>query len=249
MNYTVTINGIPVEAHFSEHAVDEIFLPLLKKLMELQRQKQRRILMLLAAPPGAGKSTLLSFLEKLSHEREDLMPVQIIGMDGFHRRQEYLLNHQVNRDGMDIPMVRIKGAPVTFDLEKLIARVKDVADGKICGWPIYDRLLHNPVEDAILIDKDIVILEGNYLLLDEGGWRDISDFADYTVFVRAEEDQLRKRLIDRRMKTGVEEKASVEFVDFSDMPNVRLCLAHSKKADLVLGIDCDGDYYVIDESK
>jgi hypothetical protein len=249
MDYTVTINGIPVEAHFSEHAVNEIFVPLLKKLMELQIEKQRRILMLLAAPPGAGKSTLLSFLEKLSYEREDLVPVQIIGMDGFHKRQEYLMSHHVNRDGMDISMVRIKGAPVTFDLDKLKDRVKDVADGKICGWPIYDRLLHNPVEDAILIDKDIVILEGNYLLLDEDGWKDISDYADYSVFVSAEEDQLRKRLIDRRIKTGVEEKASVEFVDFSDMPNVRLCLEHSKKADLMLGIDCDGDYYVMDESK
>jgi pantothenate kinase len=248
MDYKVTINGIPVEAHYSEHAVDEIFVPLLKKLTELQMMKQRRILMLLAAPPGAGKSTLLSFLEKISLEREELMPVQVIGMDGFHRYQEYLLNHFVNRDGRDIPMVKIKGAPVTFDLEKLKARVADVAGGKICGWPVYDRLLHNPVEDAVMIEKDIVILEGNYLLLDEDGWKDISDYADFSVFVCAEEDELRKRLIERRIKTGVEEKASAQFVDFSDMPNVRLCLEHSKKADLTLGIDRDGDYYIIEEA-
>ena len=62
------------------------------------------------------------------------------------------------------------------------------------------------------------------------------------------EDQLRKRLIDRRVKTGVEEKASVEFVDFSDMPNVRLCLEHSKKADLILELDRDGDYHVTGEA-
>ena len=232
MDYKVTINGIPVDAHYSEHAVDEIFVPLLKKLTELQMMKQRRILMLLAAPPGAGKSTLLSFLEKISLERD----------------QEYLLNHFVNRDGRDIPMVKIKGAPVTFDLEKLKARVADVAGGKICGWPVYDRLLHNPVEDAVMIEKDIVILEGNYLLLDEDGWKDISDYADFSVFVCAEEDELRKRLIERRIKTGVEEKASAQFVDFSDMPNVRLCLEHSKKADLTLGIDRDGDYYIIEEA-
>ena len=94
-----------------------------------------------------------------------------------------------------------------------------------------------------------MILEGNYLLLDEDGWRDISGYADYSVFVRAGEDQLRQRLIERRIKTGVEENASVEFVDFSDMPNVRLCLDHSQKADLTLGIDDGGDYYVIDESE
>ena len=62
------------------------------------------------------------------------------------------------------------------------------------------------------------------------------------------EDQLRKRLIDRRVKTGVEEKASAEFVDFSDMPNVRLCLEHSKKADLILELDRDGDYHVTGEA-
>ena len=247
MDYTVAINGIPVEAHFSERAAEDIFIPLLRKLTQLQRQKGRRILVMLAAPPGAGKSTLLTFLEKLSLEREDLTPVQVIGMDGFHRRQEYLLSHYVERGGREISMVKIKGAPVTFDLEKLKAKVKEAADGKICGWPVYDRLLHNPTEDAVLIDKDIVILEGNYLLLDEDGWRDLPGFADYTVFVRADEELLRKRLIDRRIKTGVEEKAAAEFVDFSDMPNARLCLENSVKADLTLGINRDGDYQVLEK--
>ena len=63
MDYKVTINGIPVDAHYSEHAVDEIFVPLLKKLTELQMMKQGRIMMMLAAAPGAGKSTMLSLLE------------------------------------------------------------------------------------------------------------------------------------------------------------------------------------------
>lgn len=249
MKYSVTINGIPVEAHYSSRSIDEIFIPLLQRLTKLQHEKQRRILMILAAPPGAGKTTLLSFLEKLSSERDGLMPVQVIGMDGFHRRQEYLMSHSVQRDGSMIPMVQIKGAPVTFDLEKLKNRVAEIADGRVCGWPAYDRTLHNPVEDAVLVNKEIVILEGNYLLLDEDGWRDIAGYADYSVFVRAEEELLRERLIERRMKTGVEEKAAVEFVDFSDMPNVRLCLTHSGRADLTLAIDHNGDYDIVDGEK
>ena len=44
----------------------------------------------------------------------------------------------------------------------------------------------------------------------------------------------------------MEEKASAEFMDFSDMPNVRLCLEHSKKADLTLELDRDGDYNAIE---
>ena len=243
--YDVVINGIRVKAEYSQQAVETIFLPLLRRLTGLQREKGRRILVLLAAPPGAGKTTLLSFLEKLSREKEGLERIQSVGMDGFHRRQEYLLSHTAERDGGTFPMVKIKGAPVTFDLERLTERVKKIAAGENCGWPGYDRLLHNPVEDAVLIDSKIVLLEGNYLLLDEEGWRDLAGFADYTVSIRAEEEMLRARLIDRKIKTGVSREETVRFVDFSDMPNVRICLEKSMPADLRLELDPEGDYHLI----
>ena len=247
--YKVMINGIAVNAHYSEQAVREIFIPLLKRLTKLRKEKGRRILVMLAAPPGAGKTTLLAFLEKLSREREDTDAVQVIGMDGFHRRQEYLLTHETERDGKQVSMVAVKGAPVTFDLERLTERVKKVAGGAACGWPAYDRLLHNPVEDAVQIDGSIVLLEGNYLLLDEDGWRDLSAWADYTIAIRAEEAFLRTRLIDRKMKTGVDQEAAVRFVDFSDMPNVRICLERSLPADLRLTLDGSGDYHIVDPAE
>jgi hypothetical protein len=53
---------------------------------------------------------------------------------------------------------------------------------------------------------------------------------------------LRERLIGRRMKTGVSRDESIRFVDFSDMPNVRLCLNSSLPADLQLEIDSEGEY-------
>ena len=243
--YTVQINGIKVSARYSERAVHEIFVPLLEKLTAMQRAAGRRILVMLAAPPGAGKSTLVSFLEKLSRERPGLCPVQAVGMDGFHRRQEYLLTHSTVRDGREIRMVEIKGAPVTFDLEKLASAIRRVRSGETCGWPVYDRLLHNPVEDAVTVDGDIVLLEGNYLLLDEAGWRELSAYADYTVSVSAGEALLRKRLIERKILTGVAEDAAVRFVDFSDMPNVRLCLEKSRPADLRLRVTEDGDFRII----
>ena len=244
IDYRVRINGIDVDARYTEAAADGIFLPLLEKLRDLQRAKGSRLLAMLAAPPGAGKSTLLSFLEKLSRERADLSPVQVIGMDGFHRRQEYLQSHFVKRDGRTVSMVEIKGAPITFDLERLTDNVRQVASGAVCGWPVYDRLLHNPVENAVTVDGDIVLLEGNYLLLNEDGWRELSAFADYTVSVSAEEEMLRTRLIERRIKTGVDRDAAVRFVDFSDMPNVRVCLEKTMPADLQLVIDAEGDYHI-----
>ena len=239
-----TINGMEVDARYSESAVSGIFLPLLKKLTDLQHAKGRRILAMLAAPPGAGKTTLLNFLEVLSREQADLEEIQVIGMDGFHRRQDVLVKRMIERDGQMIPMVRIKGAPVTFDLELLTERLKRVAAGENCGWPLYNRLLHNPVENALTVDRSIVLIEGNYFLLDEPGWRSLAKFANYTVSIKAEESFLRDRLIDRRIRSGVPEDAAIEFVDFSDMPNVRLCLERSGPADLQLTIDADGEYHV-----
>jgi len=245
ITFPVTVNGIEVTARFSEQEADGLFLPFLQKLTELQARKRRRVLVMLAAPPGAGKTTLLSFLEHLSRSREGLAPVQAVGMDGFHRQQEYLLTHTIVRDGQDVRMVDVKGAPATFDLDRLTERVRRVASGEACGWPVYDRLLHNPVEDALLITGDVVLLEGNYLLLDEDGWRDLRAFADYTVSVRADEAFLRERLIERRIRTGVDRDASVRFVDFSDMPNVRLCLEKTLPADLRLLLDGSGRYSVL----
>ena len=244
MDVRLNVNGFDVNAHFDDESVHSVLLPLLRELTQRQKKANRRLVALLAAPPGAGKSTLLSFLEALCREREELREIQTIGMDGFHRRQEYLQSHFVARGGRRVSMVEIKGAPVTFDLERLTASVREVASGAVCGWPTYYRLLHNPVEDAIRIDGDIVLLEGNYLLLDEDGWRDLSALADYTIFVRADEAMLRDRLIDRRIKGGTAREPAVRFVDFSDMPNVRLCLDKTMPADARLTIDADGDYHM-----
>ncbi len=232
--YRANINGIDVDAVYSEETIKEIIDPLIERLADMRRQKGSRVLVMLAAPPGAGKSTLVSFLENYSKEKLPGMTVQAIGMDGFHRRQEYLVSHDTEVDGEIMPMVKIKGAPVTFDLDALTLKIKEVANGENCGWPTYDRHLHNPIENAINVTGDIVILEGNYLLLDEDGWRELHKLADYTIFLGGDESFLRARLVDRKEASGNSRKDAEEFVDFSDMRNVRLCLLKSLKADLEL---------------
>lgn len=245
MEYKANINGIDIEATYSQEAIDAIFIPLLQRLSRMHDDKKKRILVMLAAPPGAGKSTLVSFLEELSKEIIPGKKLQSIGMDGFHRRQEYLLTHKTIVDGREIPMVDIKGAPVTFDSDGLRSKIQEVSREKSCKWPIYDRLLHNPVEDAVTVDGDIVLLEGNYLLADIDGFRNLSDLADYTISISAPEELLRKRLIDRKEASGNARQKAEEFVDFSDMANVRLCLTKTKKADLELFVDPDTCEYRI----
>jgi hypothetical protein len=70
ISYSVLINGLEVNAVYRRESIEGIFLPLLRKLTKMQKEKDDRVLALLAAPPGAGKSTLLSFLEKLALEDE-----------------------------------------------------------------------------------------------------------------------------------------------------------------------------------
>ena len=148
------------------------------------------------------------------------------------------------RDGEEIWMSQIKGAPETFDLEKLAERLQRVAAGEKCGWPIYDRRLHDPVDDVITVDGDIVLLEGNYLLLDEPGWRELRTCADYTVLILADEELLRKRLTDRKAKGMASYEDAERFVEFSDMRNVRVCLEKSGGADLILKMTGDGAFEI-----
>lgn len=245
IEYIVNINGIETIAYYSDKALKEVFIPLLRNLSFLQKEKGKRLLVMLAAAPGTGKSTLASFLEKLSNEEDDIIPLKALGIDGFHHYQDYLLRHTTIRNNEEIPLVRIKGAPITFDLNKLEDGIKEIINNETCTWPTYDRLLHNPVEDAIIVNSDIVLIEGNYLLLDEDGWRDLHNYADYTIQIKADEALLRERLINRRIKTGVSKEDSISFVDYSDMENVKLCLNNSLESDLTIMIDDEEDYYVL----
>ena len=243
------INGLTIDAVFTDKDIRDIFLPLLEKLYSLKKEKRRRILAMLSGPPGCGKSTLAWFLSYLSENRfpekdsaamTEKEPITVIGMDGFHYYQEYLLTHYTRRNERSIPLVQIKGAPETFDLEKLLTQVKQVAEGQECPWPVYDRQKHDPAEDAMTVTGDIVLLEGNYLLLDKPGWTELSRYADYTIRISAEEAFLRERLVERHLAGGKERAAAEAFVEDSDLYNAREVLAFSKPADLNLQVGYDG---------
>ena len=90
-----------------------------------------------------------------------------------------------------------------------------------------------------------MILEGNYLLLDEPGWRELKDLADYTVLIRADKELLRTRLADRKAMGMATRQEAEKFVEFSDMRNVRTCLEHSGDVDLTLEMTGDGEYRIV----
>lgn len=243
MRRTLENSGRRVEAEFRDADVGRVFLPLLERLTALGREKGRRVAALLAAPPGAGKSTLAALLAALSRETPGLLPLDALGMDGFHYPRAYLSSHTVVRDGEAVSLASVKGAPETFDIAALSDALCRVAAGEAVAWPRYNRALHEPAPGGAPAGE-IALVEGNYLLLDAPGWRELRRCADYTVFIDADPALLYRRLVARHVEGGRSPEEAAAFVRRSDMANARLCLERSLPADLRLRLNGDGSFAV-----
>ena len=242
LTYNMEVNGLWQEVRFSEKAVEEIFMPFLHELTDLKFTMDRKVIAYLAAPPGAGKSTLAQFLEKLSRERaNEVEPIRALGMDGFHFTAAYMNITPIERDGEKILMRDIKGAPETFDMDLLIEKIRELRqDGT--DWNIYDRKIHDVLPDYWSVEDDIVLIEGNYLLLKESGWTNVRVLADYSVFIDAEPNLLRERLINRKVAGGKSREDAEKFFDFSDSRNIERVLNNSARADETWKLLADGDF-------
>jgi pantothenate kinase len=138
---------------------------LVDRLRELVRQGGRMVG--IAGAPGAGKSTLASRLVRTWGPSAQLLP-----MDGFH-----LADDELDRLGRSDR----KGAPDTFDVDGYLSALHRVgrreADVLV---PRFDRTIETAISGSIRIsvETELVITEGNYLLLDEPGWRDVRGHLD-----------------------------------------------------------------------
>lgn len=236
MRYELMVTGFSVSAQYSREMVEQVLRPLLQRLAAMGRD--RRLIVFLAGPPAVGKSTLAAFLERLAADMPELPRVQALGMDGFHYPQAYIEAHTVLREDRQIPMRRLKGSPESFDVQALAHRLERLRHAD-APWPVYDRRLHDVVPDALQADAPILLVEGNYLLLDAPVWRDLA--CDYSVFVSASAELLRQRLIARKMRGGLTREQAEAFYAECDGPNVTLCLEHSRPADEIWSLDENGN--------
>lgn len=227
--------GIP----YSERCVHLTLEPLIDELEACASGRDGRTIVFLAAPPGAGKSTLALALQELSEERGGPR-LQALPMDGFHHFQSYLESHSISRDGAEIPLASIKGAPESFDLEGLASAIRSLRALGPHPWPAYDRTVHDRVDAAIELNAPIALVEGNWLLLDEPGWRELSSRADLTIFISAREDQLRERLIARKAQ-GIGRREAEHWFAQVDAVNVTRVNERRLPADIELILQDDGD--------
>ena len=147
----------------------------------------------------------------------------------------------IERDGEQVLMNDIKGAPETFDIDLLIDKIREARqDGT--NWNIYDRKIHDVLPDYWSVEEDILLIEGNYLLLKEAGWTNVRVLADYSVFIDAEPQLLRERLINRKIAGGKSREEAERFYNFSDARNVERVLKKSARADEIWKLLPDGDF-------
>lgn len=192
----------------------------------------------LVGPPGSGKSTLAQQVQMVA--LEDGLAVDVLAMDGFHHRNDYLRSHHGVVDGSHVRLSEVKGAPETFDVDRLKRFITESVfqDPR---WPSYDRGVHDVVDCQIPLRSDVALLEGNWLLLEEPGWQDLADHAAVTITLDGPESLLSQRLIDRKEAGGLSRLEAENFYKTSDGPNVARWKQHTKKdSDISLTLTSEG---------
>jgi len=191
----------------------------------------RRMIVAIAGAPGSGKSTLAGELAAaLTSGGQSAI---VVPMDGFHYDDAVL-----ERLGLR----KRKGAPETFDfagfeclLKRLASETADIA------IPVFDRSMElaRAAADIVAADHRIVLVEGNYLLLDEAPWSGLRPLFDFTIFLDVPREELERRLLQRWRDHGRADGPA--WVASNDMPNVDRVMGRRLEPDLVVKSELTGE--------
>ncbi len=197
-------------------------------LLEARAAGGGRVIAAIAGAPGSGKSTLADKLVgKLNARQPELAAV--LPMDGYHYDDLYLVPAGLRPR---------KGAPMTFDVGGLFHTLKRLRDRdeEQVFVPVFDRKIEIARAGARLIPKDVpvIVVEGNWLLLNEAPWDRLRAMFDVTVMVDVPEHTLRARLRGRWERLGLSEVEIVEKLEENDLPNGRWVRDGSVPADHVI---------------
>ncbi len=183
-----------------------------------------RVLVAIAGPPGAGKSTISGGLL-------DALPggsAVVVPMDGFHFDDAVL-----ERRGLR----HRKGAPETFDFRGFALLLQRLRAGEPeVAIPVFDRSLELSRAGAAIVDADVrfVLVEGNYLLLEEAPWSGLAGLFDLSIFIDVPRGELERRLTERWRRHGKTDEEGRAWIASNDMPNIERVLTRCRQPDLVV---------------
>jgi pantothenate kinase len=211
------------------------------------RDSPGRALLGIAGPPGSGKSTLAALIrdrlasapaagrgrggEGAGRGPAGVGPagVAILPMDGYH-----LSNAELAARGL----ADRKGAPETFDAEAFVRLLEAVRHrpGEEHRTPGFDRASEETVPGRHRLGPGVglVLVEGNYLLVDRGPWARIRPLLTECWFLDVPTDVLVGRLLDRHRVAKGGPAGAARWVRTNDLPNARLVAAHAAGADVVV---------------
>jgi pantothenate kinase len=186
---------------------------------------ERRALLGVAGPPGVGKSTVSAAVVDAVRARG--VRAELVPMDGFH-----LAHAELQR----LDRAHVKGAPDTFDAAGFVALLRRLRHReRVTTYaPRFDRAIEEPVAGAIAVapDVDLVVTEGNYLLLDDGPWADVASLLDETWYLSLDDAVRRDRLRARHERYGRTREQALERTLGSDEANAALVGRTRARADL-----------------
>lgn len=187
----------------------------------------RRLLIGVAGPPGVGKSTIT---EAVATARTQQPPV--VPMDGFHLSNSVL--HALGR-------FERKGAIDTFDawgFVSLVRRLRDQQPGEVVYAPVFHRSKGMAEAGAAPIPStaELVVVEGNYLLVDVEPWAELKSLLDSCVYLDADPVSRVAGLVKRHVANGRSQAEAERFVEQSDEVNARLIDETRSRADLEVNV-------------
>ena len=191
----------------------------------IDNNDKNRYFIALSGPPASGKSTISENLVKdLSAKGYNS---SILQMDGFHYDDLILKERK---------LLSKKGAPETFDVMGLINFVSRLHNEDEVVIPIFDRSLELSRSSAVIISKNtkVIIVEGNYVLLNSYPWSELHKFFNTTVMINCEKKILENRLIERWKNFNLPKKEIDEKVYKNDLPNGVNVLKNSIAAEYIL---------------